>query len=258
MKYQKIGCIIGESELAKEYFLELQQSSCYFFEMLPNSDPDLIIVLGGDGEFLRAMHQYMHLNIPFYGINFGSLGFLLNSSCSNLLDNLSRSEEVILRPLEVSGYNKIGQEFKAIAINEVGLFRQSNQAAKLAIKLNNITRMKELIADGVLLSTPAGSTAYNLSAGGMIIPLGSNVLSLVPICPFRPRRWVGAIIPHRSIIDIEVLESAKRPVNLFADFQEFFHIVHIQIKESQNLEIRLLFDQNHSLEDRVVVEQFLE
>jgi NAD+ kinase len=257
MKYQIIACVIGESELAKQYFQELQ-TRYSVSEITPDSCPDLILVLGGDGEFLRAMHDYMHLNVPFYGVNFGNLGFLLNSRNHDFFENLETSREIILRPLEVLGYNKIGQEFKAIAINEVGLFRQSNQTAKLSIKLNDITRMKELIADGVLVSTPAGSTAYNLSAGGIIVPLGSNVLSLVPICPFRPRRWMGAIIPHYSVVDIEVLEPLKRPVNLFADFQEFFYIVNIRIQESRSLAIKLLFDQNHSLEDRVVLEQFLE
>ena len=256
MKYKKIGCVIGISESAQEYFMELQKRySIIDLSSNHSQDLDLIIVLGGDGEFLRAMHEYMNLEVPFYGINFGSIGFLLNNPSSDFLENL---DEVIIRPLEVSGYNKIGQEFKAIAINEVGFFRQSNQTAKLSIKINNIVRMQELVADGILLSTPAGSTAYNLSAGGMIIPLGSNVLSLIPICPFRPRRWVGAIIPHSSIVEIEVLESSKRPVNLFADFQEFFHIINMKIVESESIYVKLLFDKNHSLEDRVVKEQFLD
>jgi NAD+ kinase len=256
MKYKKIGCVVGISKSAEKYFTELKKKY-EICDMSTDSrnDVDLIIVLGGDGEFLRAMHKYMHLNVPFYGINFGSLGFLMNLPNNDLFINL---DEVIIRPLEVLGYNKIGQEFNAVAINEIGLFRQSNQTAKLTIKMDDVVRMKELVADGVLVSTPAGSTAYNLSAGGMIIPLGSNVLSLIPICPFRPRRWVGAIIPHSSIVEIDVLESSKRPVNLCADFQEFFHMTKIKIQESRTISIRLLFDKSHSLEDRVVREQFLE
>jgi NAD+ kinase len=259
-KNLKIACVIGESKEAKDAYAELSKKY-NIFDLTSLSQnqakfSDFILVLGGDGELLRAMHSYMDLNIPFYGMNFGNLGFLLNSYNENFLDNISDVSEVVLKPLEVTAYNKINQKFQVIAINEICLFRQSNQAAKLQLSLDNITRMEELIADGVMLSTPAGSTAYNLSAGGMIVPLGSNVLSLTPICAFRPRRWGGAIIPYSSIVDVNVLEFSKRPVNLLADFQEFFHITKIRIQESKEIKIRLLFDHNHTLKDRIIQEQF--
>ena len=257
----KIACVIGESEEAKNAYTELSKKHNISDLKSLSQDQaklsDFILVLGGDGELLRAMHSYMYLNIPFYGMNFGHLGFLLNSYNKDFLDNISDVSEVILKPLEVNAYNKINQKFQVIAINEICLFRQSNQAAKLKLSLDNIVRMEELIADGVMLSTPAGSTAYNLSAGGMIIPLGSNVLSLTPICAFRPRRWCGAIIPHSSIVDVNVLEFSKRPVNLLADFQEFFHITKIRIQESKDIQIRLLFDHNHTFKDRIIQEQFI-
>ena len=253
----KLGCVVGESTVAIEYFKKIQQQYNCFNLATSAEIPDIIVVLGGDGEFLRAMHSYMHLNLPFYGVNFGNLGFLLNPySEEDLLSKLLNAQKIRVNLLECTAHNKITQEFNVLAINEVGLFRQSNQTARLAIKVNGISRMEELVADGVMVSTPAGSTAYNLSAGGMIIPLESNILSLMPICPFRPRRWMGAILSHSSVIEIEVLEHEKRPVNLFADFQEIFNIKYIQIKESKDKIITILFDQDHSLEDRIIKEQF--
>ena len=152
--------------------------------------------------------------------------------------------------------NKIGQKFSALAINEVALWRQSNQTAKFTVILDDITRMEELISDGILVSTPAGSSAYNLSAGGAIVPLGSNVLALTPICPFRPRRWQGAIIPHYSEVSFEILEHNKRPVNVIADYQEFYNITKVSVKELRSQEITLMFDDTHCLEDKIIKEQF--
>ena len=170
---------------------------------------------------LHALHQYMDLEIPFYGINAGSIGFLMNSfHKENFLKNLENSKVTNLYPLEMQAINTNGELSTALAINEVSIFRQSNQAAKFKIKIDNIERMV-LSADGALVSTPAGSSAYNLSAGGPIVPLTSKVLCVTPICPFRPRRWNGALLPVDVNIKFEILEPEKRPVNAVADFYEF-------------------------------------
>ena len=219
-------------------------------------DADVIIVIGGDGSMLHALHKYMHLNIPFYGINAGSIGFLMNSMHEeNFLKNLENSKITNLYPLEMKVININGESSTALAINEVSIFRTTNQAAKFKIKVDNIERM-ELSADGALVSTPAGSSAYNLSAGGPIVPLTSKVLCVTPICPFRPRRWNGALLPVDAEIEFEILESKKRPVNAVADFYEFNNIKSVKIKSTDKKIIRILHDGHHTFEDRVIKEQF--
>ena len=219
-------------------------------------DADVIIVIGGDGSMLNALHKYMHLNIPFYGINAGSIGFLMNSMHEeNFLKNLENSKITNLYPLEMKVININGESSTALAINEVSIFRTTNQAAKFKIKVDNIERM-ELSADGALVSTPAGSSAYNLSAGGPIVPLTSKVLCVTPICPFRPRRWNGALLPVDAEIEFEILESKKRPVNAVADFYEFNNIKSVKIKSTDKKIIRILHDGHHTFEDRVIKEQF--
>lgn len=219
-------------------------------------DADVIIVIGGDGSMLHALHQYMHLNIPFYGINAGSIGFLMNSLHEdNFLKNIETSKVTNLYPLEMNVTNIDGESSTALAINEVSIFRKSNQAAKFKIKIDNIERM-ELSADGALVSTPAGSSAYNLSAGGPIVPLTSKVLCVTPICPFRPRRWNGALLPVGVEIEFEILESTKRPVNAVADFYEFKNIQSVKIQSTDKTIIRILHDEHHTFEDRVIKEQF--
>jgi len=218
---------------------------------------DAIIVIGGDGELLHALHKYMELDIPFYGINSGSIGFLMNVPNVLKLDQyLNTSIGAHLHPLEMKVETVKGVIHTALAINEVSIFRQTNQAAKFRIEVDNIERMPELIADGALISTPAGSSAYNLSAGGPIVPLGSNVLCLTPICPFRPRRWQGALLPSSAVIKFDMLEVDKRPVNSVADFHEVQDVKSIIVKSREDKLIRLLFDKNHSLKDRVIKEQF--
>lgn len=222
---------------------------------------DIIIVIGGDGELLHALHRYMHLNIPFYGINAGSIGFMMNSPVdANLFINLSEAIIAHLYPLTVEVIAFDGTTHLALAINEASIFRKTNQAAKFRIVVDDIERIPELVADGAIVSTPAGSSAYNLSAGGPILPLSSNLLCLTPICPFRPRRWQGALLPSSSMIKFDIFENYKRPVNAVADFQEFENIKSLTIRSSQNNNnnsIKLLFDKHHSLEDRIIKEQFL-
>ncbi len=252
LKVQKIAIILGESEEALEIKKSLQQ----IFTPCQPEQSDLIIVIGGDGSMLHALHEYMHLNIPFYGINAGSVGFLMNNlHLDNFLENLDNSKITKLYPLEMHATNINGEEFKAVAINEVSIFRKSNQAAQFKIEIDGITR-SELVGDGALVSTPAGSSAYNLSAGGPIIPLTSKILCLTPICPFRPRRWSGALLPVDVNIRFEILNYKKRPVNAVADFYEFKNVKSVTINSSNKCIIRILFDKFHTFEDRVIKEQF--
>jgi len=221
-------------------------------------DADVIIVIGGDGELLHAMHKYMHLNIPFYGINSGSVGFLMNpQNIRNIKTNIESAIKTSLHLLEMVTEDYDGAICKAVAINEVSIFRKTSQAAKIQIIIDDVERMPELIADGVLIATPAGSSAYNLSAGGAIVPLGSNILCLTPVCPFRPRRWHGALLRSTSHIKFNILEYEKRPVSAVADFKEYPNIKSVSIKSINNRSIHLLFDKNHTFEDRIIKEQFL-
>ncbi|HJD56142.1 MAG TPA: NAD kinase [Rickettsia endosymbiont of Pyrocoelia pectoralis] len=220
-------------------------------------DAEMIMVVGGDGELLHNIHRYMHLDLPFYGVNLGTLGFLMNPlEIKNILQNLQESTPSILNPLLMQVEDIEDKIHTALAINEVSIFRKTNQAAKFRIEVNGVERMSRLIADGALVATPAGSSAYNLSAGGPILPLDSNMLCLTPICAFRPRRWHGALLPATSSIKFEIFDTNKRPVNAAADFQEFNNIKSVTIKSTKDKSIKLLFNKNHTLEDRIIKEQF--
>lgn len=253
--YKKISCISSDSSKSKQ----IRDSISEKIDIDNNiEDSDLIIVIGGDGELISAMHKYMHLHIPFYPINGGTIGFLTNNYSDDIIEKISESVPSNIHPLEMYAENLEGKIFEALSINESYIFRTSNQAAKFSISVDGILRMKELVADGALVSTPAGSSAYNLSAGGPILPLSSNILCLTPICPFRPRRWGGALINNKSKVRFEVFEPEKRPVSAVADFQEFKNAKFVEIKEKSDITITLLFDYNHSLEDRMIKEQFLQ
>ncbi len=217
---------------------------------------EIIIVIGGDGSLLHALHQYIDLNIPFYGINSGSIGFLMNKFHEdNFVANLSHSKITKLYPLEMSVTDIKGIKHFALAINEVSVFRKTNQAAKFKIFIDNIERM-EISADGALVATPAGSSAYNLSAGGPIVPLTAKVLCLTPICPFRPRRWNGAILPANAEIRFDIIDHTNRPVAAVADFFEYENITSVSIKSTNKKVIQIMFDMHHTFEDRVIKEQF--
>jgi NAD+ kinase len=221
-----------------------------------------VVALGGDGFLLKTLHQQLQRQLqpplPVYGMNRGSVGFLMNPYLpDNLPDRLSRAQGVVLHPLRMNTLDTAGDSQTALAFNEVSLFRQTYQASKLKIMIDGVERLSELICDGVLISTPAGSTAYNLSAHGPIIPLDANILALTPISAFRPRRWRGALLPHRSVVTIDVLDGKKRPTSAVADDTEIRDIQSVQIREDRSVSIRVLFDPDHGLAERILQEQFL-
>lgn len=223
----------------------------------PPGEADIIVPLGGDGFMLQTLHRYLSLGKPIYGMRAGSVGFLLNQlEVENLHERLAKAEATTFKPLEMIATTDGGGSVGALAFNEVSLLRQTKQAAKLRISVDGIVRVEELICDGALLATAAGSTAYNLSAYGPILPLGSDVLALTPISPFRPRRWRGAIVKRTSVVKFEVLDHYKRPVSATADATEVRDVIEVEVHESQNDAVTVLFDPEHSLEERILSEQF--
>ena len=222
----------------------------------PN-ESDVIIPIGGDGFLLKSLHDYKDLKKPFYGINYGSIGFLMNSeSKENLEEIILNAQNIELKPLQMKAKNNKGDTFESIAFNEVSLMRQTHLASKVEININDISRMKELICDGVLISTPAGSTAYNLSAHGTILPLDSKLLALTPISAFRPRRWRGALLSENSVIELKVIDHEERQASVTSDNFEFRNIKSVQISSSKENICHVLFDSNHSMEDKILNEQF--
>jgi NAD+ kinase len=216
------------------------------------------VPLGGDGFMLESLHRFVGSGKPIFGMHRGSVGFLMNSyRPDGLYERLAAAQPVELHPLEMTAHRAGGSAHQAIAFNEVSLLRETRQAAKLRVSVDNIVRLDELMADGVLLSTPVGSTAYNLSAHGPIIPLGAGVLALTPISAFRPRRWRGALLPHGARVKIDALESDKRPVSAVADFTEVRDVVAVEIHENRDIAMTVLFDHEANLEERVLKEQFL-
>jgi len=218
---------------------------------------ELIVALGGDGFMLRTLHAFRELEVPVYGMKLGRVGFLMNKHrLDELPQRIERAHIATLYPLQMQVTDAAGNASTALAFNEVSLLRQSNQAAHLEVKLNDTVKLSSLVCDGILVSTPAGSTAYNLSAHGPILPLDANVLALTPISPFRPRRWRGAILPHRTEVSLRVLEPVKRPVSATADFHEVRDVRTVVIRQSGEHGVRLLFDPEHNLEQRILDEQF--
>lgn len=221
------------------------------------ADADVIIALGGDGHILQTLHQFINDKIPIYGMNRGSVGFLMNEYAEDdLHERLNAARTSRIHPLSMIATDRHGKAHKGLAINEVSLFRERHQAAKLQIEIDGKVRMEELVCDGVLVATPAGSTAYNLSAHGPILPIKSPLLALTPISPFRPRRWRGALITNRARIVVTVLEADKRPVSAVADHFEIRGVAHVQIEEARAIELFILFDRDHGLEERILAEQF--
>ena len=224
---------------------------------VPASKADVVVALGGDGLMLETLHAHLDRKMPIFGMNRGSVGFLMNEYREKgLMDRLDRAETVKVSPLLMHARTKSGKVHEALAINEVSLLRQTRQTAHIAIHVDGVERLVDLTCDGVLVSTPAGSTAYNLSAHGPIVPLGAGVLALTPICAFRPRRWRGALVPHNARIELTVLDSDKRPVSATADFTEVRDVISVSIAEDGNRACHMLFDPEHNLEARILKEQF--
>ncbi|MGN6670691.1 MAG: NAD kinase [Candidatus Nucleicultricaceae bacterium] len=223
----------------------------------PVSDADVVVVLGGDGFLLKVLHHNEHNDKPVYGINCGSVGFLMNAAIEDALEEkIKNARSVTLFPLHMRAYLADGTQFESYTINEVYIYRETYQAAKLKIFIDDVERLPELTCDGIILATPAGSTAYNLSAHGPIIPLEANLLALTPISAFRPRQWRGALLPSTSRLRVEVLDANKRPVSAVAGSSEFKHIVAMDVAQSTTRSYRLLYDGDHALEERIIREQF--
>ena len=224
---------------------------------VPPEDADVIVALGGDGLMLQMLHRFMNMGKPIYGMNRGSVGFLMNEySPDRLRERIAVAKTETIHPLTMTVTTSDGGTVEAQAINEVSLLRQSYQAAKLRISIDGKVRLEELICDGVLVATPAGSTAYNLSAHGPIIPINAPLLALTPISPFRPRRWRGALLPDHVTVDIAVLEPDKRPVNAVADHVEFKSVQAVTTREDRQAECLIMFDVDHSWDERILTEQF--
>jgi len=218
---------------------------------------DAIVALGGDGLMLQTLHRYLNDHVPIYGMNRGSVGFLTNDfSLEDLKGRLARAEVSVIHPLAMRAIDRSGTAREALAINEVSLFRQTFQAAKIRISVDATVRLEELICDGVLVATPAGSTAYNLSVHGPILPINAPLLALTPISPFRPRRWRGALLPLEARIAFDVLEPDKRPVSAVADHTEIRSVTRVEVKQASHIDLFMMFDPGHSLDERILSEQF--
>ncbi|MBC2803356.1 NAD kinase [Rhizobium ruizarguesonis] len=224
---------------------------------VPADEADVIVALGGDGFMLQTLHNTMNSGKLVYGMNRGSVGFLMNDYRSERLqERICDAVENVFRPLQMTTANADGTNSTALAINEVYLFRQSYQAANLRVTVDGRVRLEELICDGLMVATPAGSTAYNLSAHGPILPLEAPLLAMTPVSAFRPRRWRGALLPNKVTVDIDVLEPVKRPVNAVADNTEVKSVLHVRIAQSEHMTARILSDPDRSWSDRILAEQF--
>lgn len=252
-KTSQIAFAASEVEIAQAALAELTG----LYGAVPLDQADVIVALGGDGFMLQTLHGTMHLDVPVYGMNCGTVGFLMNEyGAGGLLARLDAAEEAVINPLAMRAQALDGIWHEALGINEVSLLRAGPQAAKLRITVDGKVRMPELVCDGALVATPAGSTAYNYSAHGPILPIGADVLALTAMSAFRPRRWRGALIPKRSEVRFDVLEAEKRPVMADADSRSVRKVVAVEIRSEDKVRHRLLFDPGHGLEERLIREQF--
>jgi NAD+ kinase len=252
-RFQHIAFVAGQTAEARDAYGHLEKR-------YGNADPtkaDVIVALGGDGLMLQTLHKFMNSGKPIYGMHRGTVGFLMNEFAEeSLAERLTNAHITVIHPLVMRARDSQGRIHEHRAINEVSLFRQSAQAAHLRIMIDGQERLTELIADGVLVATPAGSTAYNLSAQGPIIPINAPLLALTPISPFRPRRWRGALLPDGAHVTIEVMEAGKRPVAAVADHDEVRSVHNVDISMDHNISINMLFDPGHNLDERILREQF--
>ncbi|MCA3359259.1 MAG: NAD kinase [Roseomonas sp.] len=220
-------------------------------------DAEVVVALGGDGFMLETLHRFLRRGLPVYGMNRGSVGFLMNDYREDDLPaRLAAAQTAIVHPLRMVALRDNAPAVEALAINEVSLLRESRQAAKIRILVDGKARLPELICDGILVSTPAGSTAYNLSAHGPIVPLSANLLPLTPISAFRPRRWRGALLPSDATVVFDILEAEKRPVAAVADYTEVRDVTRVEVREARDVSLTLMFDPDHGLSERIIAEQF--
>lgn len=255
MKFNRMTLIASPTPKAQKAAEELKK----LYQWYPLEEADVIIALGGDGFMLQTLHHLLDnsFNLPVFGMNLGTVGFLMNEwRPSNLLRRLIRAKQFTVYPLRMDGQTVSGEQKIYRAINEVSMLRETRQTAHLEISVDGRIVLPELVSDGVLVATPAGSTAYNLSADGPILPFDSGMLALTPISPFRPRRWRGAIVPDGSIIDMRVVDPDKRPMSAVADQSELREIANVTITLDRTTPLHLLFDPNHALDDRIAREQF--
>ena len=251
---KNIAFVASDVEAAQQAKAELKS----LYPFVPLDEADIVVALGGDGLMLQTLHETMRLGVSIYGMHQGSIGFLMNEyNPKGLLERLDSAQTNIIHPLQMRVVDCQGYESEALAINEVSLLRQRYQAAKLRLSIDGKVRLDTLICDGVLVATPAGSTAYNLSAHGPILPINAPLLALTPISPFRPRRWRGALLPDSASVKIEVLEPEKRPVSAVADHVEVRNVREARIVERADIPLRLMFDKGHALDERILSEQFM-
>ncbi len=251
---KKLALLPSETDEAQKATDELSKK----YPISSVEEADCLIAIGGDGQMLHVLHNHIELGKPIFGMNRGSVGFLLNDyRVDGLLDRLNHSKHVDLNPLVMEAYCCDGAHIRKRAINEVSLYRSTHQAVKLHVKIDGTTRLSEYVGDGLLVCTPAGSTAYNLSAHGPIIPIQANVMGLTPISAFRPRRWRGAILDQDVKVTLTVLEKDKRPVSAVADFDVATNVEKVEIYKSKNYVVRVLFDPDQTLDERILKEQFI-
>jgi len=255
-EFEKLALLASDTPRAQEAREELESQNAW----VPVEEADAVVVLGGDGFMLQSLHAMLDSGrlIPAYGMNLGTVGFLMNRYRTglNLPRRLGKARPMSIRPIRMQAVTQTGATCNWCAINEVSLLRETRQTAKIEVSVDDRVRIEELVCDGVLLATPAGSTAYNLSANGPILPLDSNQLALTPISAFRPRRWRGAILPDRSRVHFRILEPAKRPVSVVADQKELRDIAEVSLEIARESTLTLLFDPGHALDERIVAEQF--
>ena len=251
----KIAYIVSQRERPQAAYQTLIRS----WPDIPQDEADAIVVLGGDGMMLRALHECADCDKPIYGMNLGTLGFLHNAySEESLPERVAAAKKATIHPLRMTATDESGAEHKLLAYNEVSLFRETRNTAEIKVSVNGHVRIQELIGDGVLVSTPMGSTAYNYSAGGPILPLAANLPPVTPISPFRPRGWKGALLSNKCKIGFKILNAQDRPVGATADFQEIRDVVHVEVHESRSVSRTLLFDPGSELGERIFQEQFPE
>jgi NAD+ kinase len=253
-RFHKISFRAAQAPEAQEALEQLSAT----YPHVPPEEADVIVALGGDGFMLETLHARIDRPVPIYGMNLGTVGFLLNDYQPNCLpENLEKAVAVPLHPLRMRALTCKGGEEEGLGINEVSLFRQTHQAAKLCIVIDGVVRLPELVCDGVLVATPAGSTAYNLSAHGPILPTDANLLALTPISAFRPRRWRGALLPSKTRFCFKVNDPVKRPVSAVADSTEIRDVLEVEVWADPHITMTLLFDPAHNLEERILKEQFV-